>query len=556
MSRHFVYRLAVLLCGVTAAALWIGPFIGRVDLFEDDAAQHVFWLYRFADPALFPGDLTARFFSLPSSAPMGYRGLYALLATWFDVLEAGEVLAGVLFLVSVALAWDIGRRVVPTAHRELGGLIGAVTVLWLLAQPADAMSTLALQRSFALPITLLMLWGMLGARPAWVACAWLLAALIYPVIIVVLGLAAGSSLLVDMVRERRPLPALWWYVPAGLAAIGIVLAGIGLPDDIGPALGGSQAMAMPEFGPRGRLQLVFGGLTADLFHNHLLGIGWSPRVVLGVAAASLLVVVGGRSSGFRIPRAAWLLLGCGLIVWLAARLTLFDLYLPNRHSRWSFAAFTVAALPVAGAWIWDRFGSGLGAPGSRGQGWAALGLAAVSVWFVASRYLPAAEREWGRPVDTDMERAYAYVATLPVTTLVAAHPDVADFFPLRSRRSVLASTETSLSFMRGYYGALVPRLQASLRATYATDWATVDAILAPLGVDVYVSAPPAWTGKDYFAPFDTLTAGLRRAAGTRPFVLRAPPRQRVLFQSGDVYVVRIGGATESGPGSGQPVRAP
>jgi len=80
MSRHFVYRLAVLLCGVTAATLWIGPFLGRVDLFEDDAAQHVFWLYRFADPALFPGDLTARFFSLPSSAPAGYRGLYPELA--------------------------------------------------------------------------------------------------------------------------------------------------------------------------------------------------------------------------------------------------------------------------------------------------------------------------------------------------------------------------------------------------------------------------------------------------------------------------------------------
>ncbi len=29
-----------------AVALWIGPWLLRVDLFYDDAAHHVFWLYR------------------------------------------------------------------------------------------------------------------------------------------------------------------------------------------------------------------------------------------------------------------------------------------------------------------------------------------------------------------------------------------------------------------------------------------------------------------------------------------------------------------------------
>ena len=50
----YTLRLATVLCAAIGTALWTGPFILRVDLFADDAAQHIFWLYRYADPALFP----------------------------------------------------------------------------------------------------------------------------------------------------------------------------------------------------------------------------------------------------------------------------------------------------------------------------------------------------------------------------------------------------------------------------------------------------------------------------------------------------------------------
>jgi hypothetical protein len=57
---------------------------------------------------------------------------------------------------------------------------------------------------------------------------------------------------------------------------------------------------------------------------------------------------------------------------------------------------------------------------------------------------------------------------LPKTALVAAHPDLADFIPVRSRRSVLTSTEISMAWMEGYYAQMKPRVEASLRAAYAT----------------------------------------------------------------------------------------
>jgi hypothetical protein len=139
-----------------------------------------------------------------------------------------------------------------------------------------------------------------------------------------------------------------------------------------------------------------------------------------------------------------------------------------------------------------------------------------------------------------MERAYEYLATLPRDTLIAAHPDLADFVPLRSKRAVLASTETSLPFMQGYYRRIRPRLEASLRAAYASSWEEVDKTLAPYGVTVMLTAPTVWSKERYYDPFNALVSELRTRAKRQGFILKKPSIERVVFQSGDVYVVRVG----------------
>jgi len=45
---------------------------------QDDARQHVFWMQRFLDPALFPRDLIADYFQ--SVAPAGYTAIYQMMA--------------------------------------------------------------------------------------------------------------------------------------------------------------------------------------------------------------------------------------------------------------------------------------------------------------------------------------------------------------------------------------------------------------------------------------------------------------------------------------------
>jgi hypothetical protein len=533
-------RLAAVLSAAVAALLWAGPYLLRGDLFANDATQHIFWLYRYADPALFPGDLSARFFSLLSSAPWGYRALYALIAPWADVLWMAKLLAGGLMLLSAWLAWRLAAAIAPREHVELAGLVGAAAALWLIAQTADVMTPLALQRSFAFPIVLLLLWALVARQYFWVGAAWLLAALFYPVILVVLGIGGAGCLAWEGVRERR-LPLLWtWNLLAGLAAVGIVILCARIPQDLGPQISGQDALAMPEFGMHGRLRLFVGTPVGDWVRSQLVGLGWSLGPLAVIALATMIVVMHRR---VRLPRAAWMLLISGVAVWAVARLTLFTLYLPNRHARWAIAGFAVAALVCCGVVLFEWVTARVTA---RSAGILArlAGLAALAV--VVSAFAGPASRLWHRPVDADLERAYLYLASLPRDTLIAAHPDLADFVPLRARRSVLASTETALPFMQGYYARVRPRLIASLRAAYATNWTDLDRTLTPYGASVVLTAPQVWSAASYYEPFDGLVAQLRARGRLQGFVLQHPDPARVLFRSGEVYIVRAGAPYVSG----------
>jgi len=535
--RKRALQVSALLCLALAALLWTGPHLARQDLFNGDAAHHVFWFYQYADPELFPNDLSIEYFGSNSVAPLGYRSLYAALAPVVDVLAAAEWISVVLLALSGLLAWKLGAALGEDRDRELKGLLALAAMLVLLPQ-ADLLPAMGFQRSFALPITLLCLWALVAHRYAWVGVAWVAAALVYPIVIPVLGLAACLVFLAELERERR-MPAYWISnAVLGIAAIAIVVFGSGTPDNVGPAVSYEQALTMPEFGPQGR-QVLFGtDWNSDWFRHHRTGLGWSPWALLAMLAALGVAV----ALGYRrlIPPAALVLTVTGVGLWLIARLTLFDLYLPNRHSRWSLAALLIVAL-AAGGYAVIRFAtSRLKArfpAAEHGVEWLAGAAAPV---FIVALLAPTALANWQRPLDLDLERSYAFIAGLPKDTLVAAHPDLADYVPLRSRRSVLASTEGWIAFMLGYHERMTPRIAASLEAAYATSWDEFEAALAPYGADVMLSGPSVFAQQSYHPPLDGFARDLIERGRGKGFVLQHPPAERVLFQSGDYVVVRIG----------------
>src|SRR5436190_20163147 len=57
---------------------------------HDDVRQHVFWVPRLHDPALFAGDWIADYYE--AQAPAGYRAVYWLLTLGVDAVQASKLL--------------------------------------------------------------------------------------------------------------------------------------------------------------------------------------------------------------------------------------------------------------------------------------------------------------------------------------------------------------------------------------------------------------------------------------------------------------------------------
>jgi hypothetical protein len=363
--------------------------------------------------------------------------------------------------------------------------------------------------------------------------------LFYPVVLPVQGLAAGGVFLRDLIAERKMPPH--WILNGALAVAALALALFGVPKigELGPAATYTQAIAMPEFGPNGRLDLYGPGAGSfgGYFWHPMTGLGWSPRFLLAIAVFAIVPYV--LKQRRLVPFAAWMMLGVGLMLWAALRLfphvLMFGLYLPNRHSRWAIAAFGIVAL-AAGAYaiINALLNRARKTPES-----ATYALSFAAPALSAAMLLPHAFGVLNKPVDSDLEKTYEFIATLPKDTLIGAYPDVANYIPVRTRHSVLASTETSMPWMIKYYSLMKPRLEAELRASYATNISEMDAQMAPYGVDVFVIGPQAFSATGYLAPFDPLARELLARGQKEGFALRSPPADRVIFHSGDYYVLKV-----------------
>jgi hypothetical protein len=274
-----------------------------------------------------------------------------------------------------------------------------------------------------------------------------------------------------------------------------------------------------------------------------MGLGTSPYFLIALGAA--LVFVWWRGGARLIPFPAWTMLGMGLALWALLRLfpaqLMFGLYFPNRHSRWAIAAFAIVAFAAAAYSVLEL---AVGSLRNRGQRVSSAGpvwaVCTGTVVAIGALLWPNAYAESTKPVDRDLENVYAFISRLPKDTLVAAHPTLADAIPLRSRRSVLTSTETSMPWLRGYYAIVKPRVEASLRAAYATDVSELDQELAPYGVDVFVTGPMVWNETEYLEPYDhEFFQALLARGRDKGFALREPPADRVLYRSGDYYVLSV-----------------
>ncbi|MBW2444971.1 MAG: hypothetical protein JRG83_03500 [Deltaproteobacteria bacterium] len=524
-ARAFVATLAVIHT--------IGAFLPdwlSLHRFDGDQSQHVWWTARFADPSLFPGDFIADFFSLPIFAPVGYQAVMRGAVQLADPQRAAESIPFLLGPLLFWLCWRVGRA--AAAGSWVGGVVGALVAVRLLSGLDGG-----LPRSFAAPVLLLGLLGLLESRAWLLGLAGLASALFYPPAAINLGLASAVVLGPAILRERR-LPQGWPALTAFAAlAVGVVLFAYAtpVPDDVGPKITGADAQSMAEFGHRGRSTLFRQSLVDTYLGSGRGGYGVEKKASLSIA---ILVLLSVWALPRFMPRTAWALIGTGMFAHAAAWATLFALHLPVKYMRYALPLFVLmwlAALAGKAAEIAvARF------PALSRPRWLFVAAAAFLLFdgvYTFRETLDQAERPEYR-ARTKMLR---FVAKLPKDALIAAHPEDANAIPLLAKRSVLASKETALPYYRGYYERVSERLEASLRAHYALDWQTVDTLYERFGVDAIVVHDHRYEpgARKFTEPFAS-ALGEALHAERDAYVLVRPPSERLLYHHGPFWVVRLG----------------
>ena len=542
VPRRGATVFAAALTGVVVGGAF-APYVLRQDLFTDDAAQHVYWAYGYRDAALFAGDRATEFFR-DVAAPIGYRLAYRTLAAVGDVQVMSELAGAAAALLTCALLFLLGRR--SCRAMPYTGAAVAVT-LFLASRPVVTwLESAMLQRSFG-PIALALgMWALMARRMAWLGAAFLVAALFYPVAIAGLGLTAILHEAWRLWRDRR-LPRGWPVAAvAGVVAIGLVLFDP-TPEWVGSVVTYDQARAMPIFAEGGRnafflddpVQYYFGDARTAR-----AGLGYSPAT-LAVAVAALIglaLIVGPRRARAEVPAAAWATLAAALALYVAAHLTLFALYLPNRHTHFALPLAWITAASALGPPAYARLFARRRPDRTRVGATAAVAFVVLAGAAVGWRSAGTLSRAAGGGQEAaDKRAAMAYLRDrTPPGTLVAAHPALANQVPMLARRPVVASVEWLQGYYAGYHDWMAPRFADSVAAYYADAWATIDRLADEHGAELFLFHPSALPGgKGLPEPYAAAADGIAGEPGRR-FVLADPPPDRVAFRAGDWTIVRLG----------------
>ena len=99
-----------MLYALACASLALRQAFADEYVLADDVRQHVFWMFRFIDPKLFPNDPIADYFQ--SIAPPGFVALYRFFATLgIDPLLASKLIPFGLGLLTAGFLFGAALRI-------------------------------------------------------------------------------------------------------------------------------------------------------------------------------------------------------------------------------------------------------------------------------------------------------------------------------------------------------------------------------------------------------------------------------------------------------------
>jgi len=295
-------------------------------------------------------------------------------------------------------------------------------------------------------------------------------------------------------RELRDYAA----CAAALVVAAIVLLPYALnTSGFGPVVTAAEARVMPEFLPKGRMVVFRQDLWSYWFTGNHTGMFTSGVLApVTMCLGFLLPLMFAFHPSFPLisrisksieafPR----IIVASVLIFLAAHLLLFQLYLPSRFTVSSFRILFALAAGISAIVLLDAV-----IHRARDRSWVAL----VSAALLGAVLILYPTEVDSRYKTGEAPRLYEFLANQPKDTLVAGLPDETDNLPIFAGRSVLVARETALPFHKNYYGQIRQRAIDLINAQYAADLAELQGFIRNYGVTFLLVDREAFT-PDYVA---------------------------------------------------------
>lgn len=514
----------------------------------DDAREHVFWMFRYIDPGLFPHNPAADYFQ--SLAPPGYATLYWLLArAEIDPLLASHLIPSLLSLVAAGYFFALALRFFRSPAVATLGAVLFCQCLWLNSDLASATP-----RAFFYPLFVAFLYFHVCRSAAGVLIVVGLEALFFPPA----ALLSLGVLGFDCLRWKGAV------VPASGSRVYILLGGafvltllclvpyLHRASAFGPLVTYDEARRMPEFGPDGRVPFFLPSWWGYWVAGNA-GVHTFPTRPPWFLLAFLWPLLRRFPNRFPLlnamPPRAWPIpqvVGSALLLFVCAHLLLFHLYLPNRYTGpitrillILLAAGVMLAL-LDGALLRVEAHSAM----QRGFfGKAAFATAAVLLGLVAGYPLLLPVFPTADYINGAAPGLYQFFARQPATIHIASLSDEGDNLPILCRRSIIIGAECAVPFHPGYYLPLRERGLQIARAQYSADPVVLQRCVRDQQIDFWLLDRKAFAPKYWHR--SRLLRQLRLSApaedlgvvkGAAP-VLERPPLKSVAYKDARFVVI-------------------
>ncbi len=523
-----------MLYALACASLALRQALAGEFVLADDVRQHVFWMFRFLDPKLFPNDPIADYFQ--SIAPPGFAALYQFLAMLgIDPLLASKLIPFVLGLLTAGFLFGAALRILRSPAIAALATILLCQCLWL---SSDLCS--ATPRAFFYPLFAAFLYYHVGNKRIAVLIVVFFQAIFFPPgALVSLGVIALDLVRVNEGRLKleRDYRAYLFCVLAIVVVSLALISYLRAAERFGPMVTYAKARQMSEFAPGGRVPFFYpdlwnywmhgaGGLHIQSRPSFLFAAFLWPIFAFFPRALSFLEHARGQIL-LRIACAA-------LALFAISHALLFRLYLPSRYTQHpgrvvlalAAAAVIMALVDSLMRWSMKR------APKF------AFGFAGLLLLWIVCYPLFLSHFPHVGYITGNAPNLYRFFAAQPPTIRIASIADEANNLPVFCRRSIIFGVETAVPFHPGYYFPLRRRGAAIARAQYSPDLATVQQCIREQHIDFWLLDRGAFTPQHLL--YNRVLRQLRLKIPDNPSVapfLEHPPARCVVFADAHFVVV-------------------